>query len=819
MWRPSTFRRALRLARHHPTAVVTLVGSLTLGLALVAAVVSLFDQVFFRPWPIADGDTLHVVHTTRHDGESAPRGPYKWSYPDYLDLAEASAGLGEVAIYQHWPMSLAGGPTEPFRGRGMFVSGNYFSMLGLRAAAGRLLAPRDSERAAPPVVVLSHGSWRRHFAADPDIVGQTVAVNGHPMTVVGVGPPGFRGTEVAVEVDLWLAVEQFPLVGAYPEWFEVRGTSFFTALMRRRADVSVDRVQERLSVFAEALEAEHPKAAEGLGVEVRPLLEASFAPRERDRHLQHGHALLAGGLLILFVCLVNVTHLLLGLAQARRQELAMRATLGASRRRLLAMAAAEGWLLCVVAGLLAWPLGQGILRLLAHLRPPSFPLATFTSAMDGAIFLALWSGVCLLTVLLAVAALWSQWRRGVASLGAMAAKASRGSRGASLLVALQVALACVALLASLLFVRSLQRAYDIPLGFDHQRLLVASLAPGELAWDETRSRQLYEQVAAEVGALPQVEGVAWSENRLLRGATWQRSVFLEGATEPLVLGDRAVHRTNVVSAGFFEVVGIPLLLGRDFAPALGPETPPVVIINRTFAETAWPGEDALGKRFRFDGPADGEPMEVVAVVADAKYRHVQEAAQCFVYLPMQQHFKPAMTLHMRSSQRPADLIPAVRRTVSRLAPTLPVVDLDSLAVFVDEDLWLERSSAVALASFGLVSWCLAILGIYGVLAHTVARQKRDLGIRRSLGAGPWQLAHHLMRHVATPLALGLGGGVVLCIGLLRSAAASDRRWLELVDLPAIALLLLLLLLGASLGGLLPFERARRINPAKLLREE
>ncbi len=818
MWRPSTLLRILRLAQRHPTAVLALVGSLTLGLALVAAIVSLFDQVFFRPWPIIDADTLHVVHTTRRDGDGAPRGPYKWAYPDYLDLVEASSGLGEVAIYQHWPMSLAG-VGEPFRGRGMFVSGNYFSMLGLEPSRGRLLAPRDGERAAPPVIVLGHGSWRRHFAADPDIVGQTVAVNGHEMTVVGVGPPGFRGTEVAVEVDLWLAVEQFPVVGAYPEWFDVRGTSFFTALMRRHAEVSAARLQERLTVFAEALEAEHPKAAEGLGVEVRPLLEASFAPRERQRHLQHGQALVAGSLLILFVCLVNVTLLLLGLAQARRQELAMRATLGATGGRLLSMAAAEGLVLGAVAGILAWPLGQGMLYLLARLRPPGFPPATFTSAMDGAIFLALWGGVCLLTVLLSATAVGIQGRRQPVTPAAVASTVSSGSRGASVLVAIQVALACVALLASLLFVRSLQRAYDIPLGFDHQRLLVASLAPGELAWDATRSCQLYEQVATEVGALPQVQAVAWSENRLLRGATWQRSIYLEGATDPLVLGDRAVHRTNVVSSGFFDVVGIPRLVGRDFAADLSPEAPPEVIINRTFAETAWPGEDALGKRFRFDGPAEGEPLEVVAVVADAKYRHVQEAAQCFVYLPMQQHFKPAMTLHVRSSQRPADLIPAVRQTVSRLAPTLPVVDLDRLEVFVDEDLWLERSSAVALASFGLVSWCLAILGIYGVLAHTVARQQRNLGIRRSLGAGPWQLAQHLLRHVAIALALGLGGGAVLCILLLRSAAAVDRQWLELVDVPGLALLLLLLLLGASLGGLLPFERARRIDPAKLLREE
>ena len=815
MWRPSTLRRTLQLARRYPTVMVTLVISLALGLALVSAVVSLFDEVFFRPWPVDEPETLHVVHTTRQEGDGEPRGPYKWAYPDYLDLVAASDGLGEIAIYQHWPMSFTG-QGEPFRGRGMFVSGNYFSALGLEPSLGRLLAPRDGDRAAAPVVVLAYGSWRRHFAADPDIVGRTVAVNGHDMTVVGVGPPGFRGTEVAVDVDLWLAVEQFPVVGAYPEWFDVRGTSFFTALMRRERSVPEALVEERFSSFAAALEVEHPKAAEGLGIQVRPLLEASFAPQERQRHLQHGQALVAGGLLILFVCWVNVSHLLLGLYQARRQELGVRATLGASRWRLLAMAMAEGLLLATVAGILAWPLGQGILRLLAAVRPPSFPQEVFTSAMDGGIFLGLWGLVSAVTVALAAIALWSQSRGADPAAGATAARVT--PRGASFLVAVQVALACVALLASLLFLRALQRAYDIPLGFDHDRLLVASLAPGELAWDETRSRGLYERVAAEVAALPQVEGVAWSENRLLRGAVWQRSVYVEGSTEPLVLGGRAAHRTNVVSPGFFEVVGIPLLMGRDFAAEPRPDGPPVAIVNRTFAETAWPGADPLGKRFRFDSASDGEPMAVVAVVADAKYRHVEEAAQCFVYLPMEQHFKPAMTLHVRSSQRPADLIPTLRQRVSRLVPGLPLADLDSLEVFVDEDLWLERGSAAALGSFGLVTWCLAILGIYGVLAHAVARQQRDFGIRRSLGASGWQLARQLVRSVVAALAWGLLGGALLSWMLLRSAAASDRGWSELVDLPGVVVLLLLLLAGAALGGWLPFRRAQRVDPARLLRE-
>ena len=259
-------------------------------------------------------------------------------------------------------------------------------------------------------------------------------------------------------------------------------------------------------------------------------------------------------------------------------------------------------------------------------------------------------------------------------------RASSGRRGPALLVALQFALACVALVASLLFVRSLQRSYDVPLGFDSGHIMVTSVAPGEVGWDEERSRQFYRRVRDEVVQLPQVESAAWSENRLLRGAVWQRTIFLDGAEDPLVVGSRSVHRTNVVAPEYFDVAGIELQRGDLFRDDLDPEAPWVVIINRTMADVAWPDQDAVGQRFRFDHGTDGPQLEVVAVVADAKYRHVEEASQAFVYLPMSQHFKPAMTLHVRG-QDPAQLIAPVRGVLQGIAPELPLADVAVLDAF------------------------------------------------------------------------------------------------------------------------------------------
>lgn len=812
-------RWASRLARRYPSTLLAIVGSLALGLALVTAVTSLFDSVFWRPWPLDDPSSLMVVHTTRRDSTGDYSGPYKWSYPDYKDLAQNPNSPASVAIYQHWPMSIDSG-SEPYRGYGMFVSGNYFSVLGVEASLGRLLLPDDNTPEAAPAVVLSHRTWQRHFSADRQILGQQVRINGQSMTVVGVGPPGFRGVEVPMEIDLWLAVEQYRWVGPFPEWFDVRGTSFFTALTRLPSGVSQSLAEERWMAFAQALEKEYPKAAEGLGVEVRPLIEASFGSGERQRHLDYGEALLLGALLILFVCAVNSAHLLWGLSLARRRELSIRVAMGASRYRLLSQLVSEMCLLGAIAGLLAWPAAWGTLRLLSILRPPSFPRETFTLALDLPIFVSLWILTTLGICLIACLSVEFQGRVRDVLRGQLAAgSASARSRGTSFWVGLQVALACVALVASLLFVRALNRAYDIPLGFDSDRLLVVSLAPAELAWDEERSRQFYHRVMAEMSDLAALDGVAWSENRLLRGATWQRALYPEGATDPLVLGERSVHRTNVVSPGFFEVAGIPRLTGRDFRPDASPDGPLEAIINRAFAEVAWPDEDAVGQRFRFDDGTDGDILEVVGVVADAKYRHVEEAPQCFVYLPLAQHFKPAMTLHLRTALEPAALIPAVRQELRRLAPTMPLVDLATLDTFVDQDLWLDRVSAVSLSSFAFVSWLLAALGIYGALAHAVARRQREIGIRRSLGANGWQLGKTLLGTVSSALVGGMVVGAVLSIVMLRSAMAIDRRWSELLDVPGLALLGLLLAAAAGLGFWAPFRRARGVDAGRLLRED
>ena len=358
----------VRVARSHPSAVLTVVASLTLGLALLTAVASLFDSVFLRPWPLLDRQALVVVDAQRQDSNGEYRGPYKWSYLDYQDLRQASAEVGQVTIYQDWPMSIAGS-SEPFRGRGMFVSDNYFEVLGLEARLGRLLTDIDSAHEAGPAVVLSHGTWRRRFAADPSMVGKTLRINGQPMTVVGVGPPGFHGTEVPTEVDFWMPVELYRQVGPYPEWFDVRGTSFFTAIARLEPGVSLEQALERWRAFAVSLEETYPKEAKDLWADARPLLDASFPRQERGQNMEYGEALMVGALLVLFVCAVNTALLLWGLAVARRRELAIRGALGAATGRLLRQVLVEMLGLCLLVAVLGLARRLGHAAIAEHFAP------------------------------------------------------------------------------------------------------------------------------------------------------------------------------------------------------------------------------------------------------------------------------------------------------------------------------------------------------------------------------------------------------------------------------------------------------------------
>ncbi len=825
LWRDLAFG-ARMLARRPGFAAAALL-SLVLGIGLNTAIFTLLDAIFLRPVPVEELDSLAAVYVKVRNQAGEYAGFHNHSHANYLDLRERSRSFSSLALHQWQKMNLTGG-SEPVRATGMFATGNYFQVLGIVPAAGRFFRPEeDATPGTHPVAVLSHGCWSRLFGADPAVVGSTVEVNGQAFTVIGIAPRGFRGTEVGVDVDFWLPVMMYEQTSPYGAWFAVRGAGLFRAAGRLASGVTTEQADEELMRLARQLEEEFPVKNEGLGLAVRPLLEGTMRPMERPRHLTYGRILAVAVALILLMSCFNVAGLLLVRGLERSREIAVRQSLGASRGRLVAQLVSESLLLFLIGGALSLPVARLALDLIWRFRPPQFAQDALALELDASVFAfafatALVSGLIfgLLPALrLAKFDLVPHLKEALTSESS-AGPWRRWLQPRRLVAIAQVALAMVALVGAGLFARSLENAHLIDVGFDADSLLTVAFAPGEQGWDETRSRAFYTQVLERVEGLPGVAAAALSENRLLRGGIIQQQIFLEGQDQAFEGGGRPAHRTNAVLPGFFSAAGIPLLRGTDFDDSIRADGPRIAIINRTMAELAWPGEDPIGKRFRFDF-SDRPPVEVVGVAGDLKYRHIHEAPQCFIYLPEIQRHAPSMTLHVRAEGDPAALVPVVRDQVHALAPELPLADARTMSEFVDEALWIERVSATMLAGFGALALALATLGVYSVLAESVSQRRREMGVRMAVGAGRGDLLRVVVVDGLKIVAVGLGLGLVAALAIMRLAAtvSSQLHGVSGTEPGIYAAAAATLAAAALVGFLVPAIRAMRTDPVRALHAE
>ncbi len=511
----------------------------------------------------------------------------------------------------------------------------------------------------------------------------------------------------------------------------------------------------------------------------------------------------------------------------RRDELALRRSVGATRGRLVRQLFTENFVLFLAGGVLSLPVGQLCLALLWRLRPPEFAADAIHMGLDYRVLLA-----ALVTTLVAsvvfglLPALRSSGRSLAASMnlrGAAPVAAGGTLRRwppRRLLVAAQVALAMSALILAGLYGRSLWNSFHVDLGFDAPSLAVLTIAPGDEGYDEPRAQALYRRIVERARSLPGVEAAAWSENRLLRGAVRQAPVYLDGREEPLTIGDRQAHRTNAVTPGFFATAGIPLVRGRDFDDTDRSDTRRVAIVNETMARRAWPGEDPVGQHFRLGAPTD-PLIEVIGVARDAKYRHVHGPKQFFIYLPASQRFSPMMTLHVRVKGKPSAVLAPLREEIRSLAPGVPLADVAPLSRFVAADLWLERASAVLLGAFGLLASVLAAVGMYGVVNQSVSRRRGELAIRMVVGARAKDVLGRVVADGMTLVALGVVAGSALsALALTLSTAVSSQLFGVAAFDPISWAGAALLLAAVTLAGcLLPARSAAAIDPAAALASE
>jgi predicted permease len=699
----------------------------------------------------------------------------------------------------------------------VLASGNYFDLLGIRAAYGRTFLPEEDGRpGAHPVVVVSHRFWEENLGGDPRAVGRAITLNGSGYTVIGILPETFTGTDVGLAPQLWIpmAMNRQIQPSAQFNWYETRRGLFLNGIGRLKPGVTRAAAQAEVSTIGLRLQRDYPQDNKGRTCELVPLSEAALGPGGRQGIMAGGGLLMAVVGLVLLIACANVSNLLLAQAAARRREIAVRLSQGAVRGRLIRQLLTESLLLALLGG----AVGLLIALWVQHLLPKLIPQGPFPLDLDLPMdlrVLAFSLAISLLTGLLfgLVPALQASKADLVSALKSQAeSKAGGRFRGFGLrgiLVAGQMALSVVSLIAAGLFVRSLGQMQRIDPGFPSERLAVAGFDVGLQGWSQSRGEQFYRDVQERIAGVPGVASVALGQAGPFQDAIFH-SVFLEGAESA---NNGVLMQVNTVIPEYFDTVGIQVLRGRAFNETDRKGSLPVVIVNQTMAETYWPGQDPIGKRFHFFGE---EPVQVVGVARNIKYNNPGENPQPYVYEPLGQRYITNVTLVVRSEGSPDKVLPAVQREIRRMAPTMPLVGVSTVPDLLSNSLWLPRAGASLLALFGVLALGLAAVGLYGVMSFSVAQRSREIGVRMALGAQQADVLRLVLRQGLTVVGVGLAVGLLLALAATRLLAGM-LFGISPTDPMAFGFTAAVLALVAFGATLIPALRAISIPPILAIR--
>lgn len=809
-------RYAIRLLLKSPGFTAVAVMSLAIGIGANSAIFTLVRAVFLKPLPVEDLSRLVAVYTA----DSKNPGQFPSSYPNFLDYRDKNTVFSGMFASSGAAFSLSSGTGEAEQVFGEVVSGSYFDVLGVRPTMGRaFLAEEDQVPGQHPVVVLTYQLWTRRFGADRTIVGKTITLNGHPFTVVGVAPNGFRGTSVFGFTALWVPAAMHAAVyppGSFMDAnFNERRAILFGITARLKPDVGLGAARAQMEALAADLARQYPIALQNRTVRVAPLGESTVPLR--GRLAQISTLLLAAVVLVLLIACANVANLLLARAAARRKEIAVRSALGAGRARLIRQLLMESAVLAGVSGVVAFAVSAGVKQLLWAMRPPFMQQWGLDMSVDLTVIMFT-AGLALLTSVLFGLAPALQTSR-VDLTTELKERTNqvvrRGRFGFSdALVVAQITLSFVAVVAAGLFVASLRNAQRLDPGFDASRLLVLTVAPGFQGYKPPQAMEFYRQVRERVASAPGVGTVSWAEYPVLGGAV-MKSVFPEGAE--LTPGNRGILvQYQSVGTKYFEAVGIPLLRGRDFRDADREGSVPVAIINETMAGRFWPNQEAIGKRFKIYG--DQQYREVIGVARTVKYNAIGEDPRSFIYLPLAQNYAASMTLHVRTVGDPGKLLGTVRATVQSFDPNLPLTNIWTVPDWIARSLWAPKMGAALFGLFGLLALALASVGLYGVMTYTVTQRTSEIGVRMAHGAEPRNIMQMVLGQAAKRVALGISVSVLAAFGLAR-VAESMLFGVTAKDPATFAIAGLVLGVVAMLAALVPARRAMGVDPLVALRTE
>jgi putative ABC transport system permease protein len=798
-------RHALRLLRGRPGFTAVAVLTLALGIGANTAIFSVVRSLILEPLPFPEPDRLVMLWEA--EAQDTARTMIV-AAPNYLDWRRDVRSFEETAIWEQLSFNLSG-DTEAERVSGMRVSASAFAMLGVAPQLGRAFTPEEDEP-GHDLVVISDALWRRRFGARPDIIGQAMRVNGRPFEIVGVMPPTFRF--IQRETAVWVPIA-FNAEDAH------RGSHSFYAAARLRPGITVTAARAELESLGRALAREHPDSNNGETATLTPMTELGV------RELKPTLLALGGAVaFVLLIACVNVANLLLAQASARRQEFAVRSALGASRWRIARQLVAEGLAIAMLGGAAGLAVAWGARSVLEGVLPPSIVFAPFRDAASG-IRLDPWVlgftfAIAVLTGLLFSLAPMIGLKRGAADLRAGGDRRATGRLTAmrATLVAAEVALALIVLVAAGLMVKSLLRLVDVDPGLDPRQVLVVTMTLPQADFYGRPERQHYcEQVTERVGSLPGILSVGAISHVPLSGANAGRGFSIEGRQFPP--GENASAAYRLTCPGYFRTLGIPMIKGRDFDARDATDAPGVVILNEEAATRYWPNQDPIGKRIKLGELDSPNPwMTVVGVVRSVRHFGLDEAARREMFRPYSQAAWPVMSVMVKTAADPAGFATSIRSALRRIDPDLPVSRVDTMTAIERDSTGSRRFPMLLLGAFGAVALVLAIIGVYGVVSYLVAQRSREIGIRVALGAQRAQVLRLVVGGALRPVIAGLAAGSIGAVftsrllgTLLFDVKPSD---------PSVLAMIAGTLAGAALlASLVPARRATRVDPVQVLRAD
>ncbi len=831
-----SFKSALRTLTKSPFVTTVAVLSLALGIGANTAIYSLFDQMLMQALPVEDPESLvnFKAPGPNHGSQSCNQAGdchEVFSYPMFRDLERQRGGFSGIAAHRLFSANLAHA-NQTVHGEGMSVSGSYFPLLGVRPAMGRLLGPADDQIIGEHfVAVLSHHYWANRLGSDPGVLNQTIVVNGHPMTIVGVAARGFNGTTLGARPDVFVPISMRSQVETHFDGFENRRSYWVYLFGRLAPGVTLEQAGAELNtVYSGIINDVEASLQESMSEPTLERFRAKqivFEEGRRGQSTVHGEVrtpltmLFAITAVVLLIACANIANLLLAQGANRSQEMAVRGSLGATRYQMMSQLLVDSCMLALLGGAASLLVARWTLSIIGSIFPAE---AASVLALD------LRPGVLLFAAAVSIATgflfgmypalhstrpdLMTLVRSGTGQAsGARAAARFRNS-----LVTAQIALSMALLIAAGFFIKSLSNVSRVDLGLNTQNLVAFNISPRMNGYEPEESQNLFARLEGELAAMPGVTAVSAGMIPVLAGSSWGTDVSVEGFESGPDIDDNS--RFNVVGAGYFSTLGIPLVAGREFTESDVMGAPRVAIVNEVFARKfGLNGREAVGKWMSSNSMASELDIQIVGLIGDTKYSRVKQETPPLFFQPYRQREGLGdLTLYVRTSIDSREIMQDIPRVVSGLDANLPVDELKTLEQQVNESVVLDRLIGTLSAAFAVVATALAAIGLYGVLAYTVALRTREIGLRMALGADSGKVRGMVLWQVGRMTIIGGVLGIAAGLGLGRAARSLlyGAEGTDPLVIGAVAVLLTLVALGA---GYIPAHRASRIDPMGALRYE